>query len=113
MRSLHPLLHALLHLFPLGVALEHKGAEGGLPFLAAIAPVPVLHHESHQPGVFLVRGELAHLSQLELRKQRRTACCQGLSTLPNAPTFDLTGNIIGTYAQSCNLSLGVNQSSGR
>lgn len=65
-RSLHALLHALLHLFPLGVALEHKGAKRGLPFLAAVAPVPVLHHESHQPGVFLVRSELAHLSQLEL-----------------------------------------------
>lgn len=65
-RSLHSLVHPPPHLLPLGVALKHKGVERGLRVLAAIAPVPVLHHESHQSGVFLVRSELAHLSQLEL-----------------------------------------------
>lgn len=61
----------LVDLLSLRVALEDEGAERGLPLLVAVAPVPALHHEAHQPAVLLVRCKLDHLAQLELRRRRR------------------------------------------
>lgn len=83
-RSVHLLVH-VLHLLPLCVALKHKGAERGRPFLVTVAPVPVLHHKSHQPGVFLVRCELAHFSELELKPVNKSQLSVSLNmiTLPD------------------------------
>lgn len=67
----------LVDLLSLRVALEDEGAEGRLPLLVAVAPVPALHHEAHQPAVLLVRCELDHLAQLELRRRRRRGVNSG------------------------------------
>lgn len=59
-----------LHLLPLRVALKDEGAERRLSLLVVpIAPVPGLHHKSHQPGVLLVGRKLADVTELELEAE--------------------------------------------
>lgn len=56
------------HLLALRVALKDEGAEGRLSLLTVpVAPVPGLHHKSHQPRVLLVGRKLADVTELELR----------------------------------------------
>lgn len=108
-RSVDPLVPRS-YLLPFCVALEHKGAERGRPFLVTAAPVSVLHHKSHQPGVFLVRCKLAHLSELELKPVNKSQLSVSLNMITLPDLSFKKGNIIKTYTEPCNLSLWVDQS---